>query len=266
MYTGVTNNMPRRLQEHRSGKRGAKYTRGRGPLTVAWCAKVIDKSAALREEARIKKLPKQAKEQLAQQFNPLLRAYLECCPQHKEFEDNPGLVRRVVEHRDKLVARYSWAIPTETALSEVLSMSPIVEMGAGTGYWTALLRRMGADVVALDRSPPGSLKSLVAACNPWHVNARQHSKVQTGQPSDLRVYGDRTLLLCWPPRGSMASQCLQHWTGENLVYVGELASDTMADPEFFEVLREKFDMSGLVEIPKWPGINDTMTVWRRRAR
>ena len=63
LYTGVTDNVERRLAAHRSGK-GAKYTRGRGPLELAYTEQLPDKSAALRREAAIKRLPKQKKEAL----------------------------------------------------------------------------------------------------------------------------------------------------------------------------------------------------------
>ena len=63
LYTGVTDDVPRRLAAHRSGK-GAKYTRGRGPLELAYQEQVPDKSAALRREYQIKRLRRQEKEKL----------------------------------------------------------------------------------------------------------------------------------------------------------------------------------------------------------
>lgn len=63
LYTGVTDNVERRLAAHRSGK-GAKYTRGRGPLELVYQEEVPDKSAALRREYQIKQLTKQKKEAL----------------------------------------------------------------------------------------------------------------------------------------------------------------------------------------------------------
>lgn len=63
LYTGVTDNVPRRLAAHRSGK-GAKYTRGRGPLELVYMEKVLDRSAALRREYQIKTLTRREKEQL----------------------------------------------------------------------------------------------------------------------------------------------------------------------------------------------------------
>lgn len=63
LYTGITDNIPRRLAAHRAGK-GAKYTRGRGPLELVYQEKVPGKPAALRREMAIKRLSRAEKEAL----------------------------------------------------------------------------------------------------------------------------------------------------------------------------------------------------------
>lgn len=63
LYCGITNDVSRRFAQHQAGK-GAKYLRGKGPLDLVWSQQVADKSAALKEEIRIKKLPKREKEKL----------------------------------------------------------------------------------------------------------------------------------------------------------------------------------------------------------
>ena len=55
LYTGITNDMERRLEEHRTG-RGAKYTKHRRPLRVRYTEYRGTKSAALKREAAIKSL------------------------------------------------------------------------------------------------------------------------------------------------------------------------------------------------------------------
>ena len=60
LYTGCTNDLPRRLEAHRRG-RGAKYTRSRLPVALAYREAVPDKSAALRREAAIKRLSRPQK-------------------------------------------------------------------------------------------------------------------------------------------------------------------------------------------------------------
>ena len=67
LYGGWTNDLARRLKAHQSGKDGAKYTKshGRAAVRLAYAEKCTDKSAALKREAAIKKLPKAEKEALA---------------------------------------------------------------------------------------------------------------------------------------------------------------------------------------------------------
>ena len=65
LYTGCTDNVERRLAVHQSGK-GAKYTRSRLPVELVYSEALPDKSAALRREAAIKKLPREKKLALVQ--------------------------------------------------------------------------------------------------------------------------------------------------------------------------------------------------------
>jgi putative endonuclease len=60
LYTGITNDIDRRLLEHNSGK-GAKYTRGRYPVTLKALFKAENRSEASKEEYRIKQLSKKEK-------------------------------------------------------------------------------------------------------------------------------------------------------------------------------------------------------------
>ena len=60
LYTGITDNLPHRLEVHRSGK-GAKYTRGRGPLKLRYLEDCPDHSVALKREIAIKRLSKEQK-------------------------------------------------------------------------------------------------------------------------------------------------------------------------------------------------------------
>ena len=60
LYTGSTDDVDRRAAAHNSG-RGAKYTRGRGPVAVVYREECPDKSAALKREAAIKRLTRPQK-------------------------------------------------------------------------------------------------------------------------------------------------------------------------------------------------------------
>ena len=63
LYTGITNDLPKRLVAHAAGK-ASKYTRSRLPVRLAHTEPVRSKSAALKREAAIKKLSRRRKDLL----------------------------------------------------------------------------------------------------------------------------------------------------------------------------------------------------------
>ena len=67
-YTGCTNNLTRRLALHQNGK-GAKYTRSRLPVKLAWYEEANEKSDALRREAAVKRLSHAEKVFMAESCN-----------------------------------------------------------------------------------------------------------------------------------------------------------------------------------------------------
>lgn len=64
LYTGIATDVARRITEHTSTTRGAKYLRGRGPLQLAYAQEVGDRSDASRVESLLKSLSKVDKEAL----------------------------------------------------------------------------------------------------------------------------------------------------------------------------------------------------------
>ncbi|CCN73717.1 GIY-YIG nuclease family protein [Vibrio nigripulchritudo] len=63
LYCGVTDHVIRRFRQHQSGK-GAKFLRGKAPLTLEWLYIVDSKSTAMKLEYKIKRLPKSQKERM----------------------------------------------------------------------------------------------------------------------------------------------------------------------------------------------------------
>ena len=67
LYTGITTDVEKRLEAHQSGK-GAKYTRGRGPLELVYREQCGTHSEALKREIEIKRLTREQKQALIGQF------------------------------------------------------------------------------------------------------------------------------------------------------------------------------------------------------
>jgi putative endonuclease len=63
LYTGITTDPARRLEQHNAGT-AAKYTRARRPVSMVFRRRARDHSAALRRELAIKKLTRAQKEEL----------------------------------------------------------------------------------------------------------------------------------------------------------------------------------------------------------
>ncbi len=68
LYTGWTNNLERRFKAHTEGK-GAKYTRGRGPLELVYFEEFEDKIEAMKREYEIKKMSRKNKLEMIKKFN-----------------------------------------------------------------------------------------------------------------------------------------------------------------------------------------------------
>ena len=64
LYTGITTDLNRRIREHNTSSRAAKYTRVRRPVTLVYAKKYQNRSTALKAEAKIKKLSHKEKQSI----------------------------------------------------------------------------------------------------------------------------------------------------------------------------------------------------------
>ncbi len=61
LYTGITKDLDRRIKEHNSSEKGAKYTKARRPVTLVYHDRCEDRSSASKREYAIKKMSRQKK-------------------------------------------------------------------------------------------------------------------------------------------------------------------------------------------------------------
>ncbi|NTW22469.1 GIY-YIG nuclease family protein [Candidatus Falkowbacteria bacterium] len=66
LYTGITNDLERRIKEHNTSVVGSKYVKARRPVSLVYSREAADRSEASKEESRIKKLSRQEKLSLIQ--------------------------------------------------------------------------------------------------------------------------------------------------------------------------------------------------------
>jgi len=162
---------------------------------------------------------------------------------------------------DSLVERYAWAIPDDRALRILRHFAPLVEIGAGSGYWAALLQAQGVNVIPFDAVVP----------------EEGHTAVRRGGAEVLSTpeAAGRTLFLCYPDEsGKLAQDCLNRFTGTTIVHVGELISDgtlsleqapwgRTSHKDFQVKLMSSFHCILRAQLHAYPTGRDSISVWRR---
>ena len=174
--------------------------------------------------------------------------------------DGPKVVRLIEGMKQRFIYsdRYAWAVPNQEAIDVLAAHSPLVEVGAGRGYWARLAAGAGADIIAFDPFPPDE-----SGGNNWHHGPGMFFEVGRADAEIAEKHPDRTLFLCWPPYGQdVALRALRSYKGETVIYVGDEGLSA-ATPEFYAELAYGFTKVQVVEIPQWPGIQDRLEVWRR---
>jgi hypothetical protein len=175
---------------------------------------------------------------------------------------------RMMNVRRELVKKYSFAIPTEEAIRTICSHGPLIEIGAGTGYWAWCVRQLGGDILVYDIHPPQ--REACPSGNRFHGNEGCWTHVEQGTETMLGMHPDRTLLLGWPPfQEPLALQALQLYRGEYFLYIGSLPlangwKGPMASDAFLEELGRDWWLTQSIQLPNWDLCWDALHVFKRR--
>jgi len=163
-----------------------------------------------------------------------------------------GNVLNLPARRRELAALFAWAIPDEGPLALASEYAPLVECGAGTGYWAALLRARGVDVEASD---------LVPGRRTWTRVAAAHAVAA------VRANPGRTLLLCWPPHDDDGASyaALRAYRGDVVLYVGGSVGEgrPTGSVRFHRELELNWGPAEQMAVPNWPGLRDRLVVYQR---
>ncbi|MGH3276278.1 MAG: hypothetical protein ACRDNZ_18370 [Streptosporangiaceae bacterium] len=159
-----------------------------------------------------------------------------------------------------LAQRYAYVFPDDRALALLARLGPLVEIGAGTGYWAHRLRLVGADIVAFDQAPVDGER-----VNRYHPPARPWTEVEPGDQAILPGYPDRCLFLCWPPLYSSLGDCLTYYHGDTVAYIGDEGCRTAR----LDHLHETFTQTAALPVralDPCPDVPPRLTVWNRTIR
>ena len=156
-----------------------------------------------------------------------------------------------------MTRKYAWAIPTDEAIATCIKYAPLIEIGAGRGYWASLIRKSGADILAFDKD---------IEANNWK-EVGTWTEVSQGDENTIKSCPNRTLFLCWPCYDTpMAYNCLKNYKDDTLIYVGEGWGGCCANDKFWKEIEKKWVEVESVDIPQWDGMHDYLVVYKRKLK
>ena len=207
--------------------------------------------------------------------------------------------------RDYPAHFYAYAAPTTEALSAISNclwssgIDQVLEAGAGTGYWSALILRhlksctmkdtdvanvgtmhASVQVVPYDVAPPSSAGNGDGGCkaalsNEYHghvpafMSILEADSFEQAMSSTSKSSANTALLLCYPPPGTDMAQkaLLAHILngGHTLIHIGEWHGLT-GDESFEALLQQHFSCreTDVVPLPLWGTDATYLTIWTRK--
>lgn len=171
---------------------------------------------------------------------------------------------RTFEVRSRLRSHYAYAIPNDAAIDTLVDLSPIVEIGAGTGYWAMVIERAGGEVTALDACPAESPDDN------GYIGERTYHDVRQGTHHAAKCFPEHTLFLCWPDdfnqETGWSDQALENYLnagGDTLALVSEGKNGAAGSDRLFELARNQMEESERVALPQYPSLHDDLVFYER---
>jgi hypothetical protein len=158
----------------------------------------------------------------------------------------------------RLAQHYAYVVPSDSTLATLAALGPLVEVGAGTGYWAHRLRSIGVDIVAFDQAPVDGDRA-----NRYHSRGRPWTRVEQGDQTVLTGHSDRGLFLCWPPLFSSLGDCLTYYGGDTIACIGDGGYRTARLDHLHESFT-KVASAPVRALDPYPGVRPQLTIWKRR--
>jgi hypothetical protein len=182
--------------------------------------------------------------------------------------------------RDHLSRKYAFGVPGNDALDCLARYGPLVEIGAGTGYWARCLRERGVDIFAYDvigdawRSwsvhPSWRRFDAAAPVRLWLGRTRSARSLCSGRRSSKAGRKSFGAMLSEPSccagriRGAFDEASLLAYPGEHVALLGEPGEEGPGSEGFQARLRRSWWRIEAVPVPRWHSSKDRLFVYARR--
>lgn len=166
-------------------------------------------------------------------------------------------------NRGPITTDFAFAIPSAEAIALLLAQGPLLEVGAGTGAWAAIIAKRGGDIIATDVKEAGKKSSY------GQYVGRHHTVVTMEASAAVAAFPDRTVFCSWPSydepwfTNALKLICTR---GRRCVVIGESDGGCTGDAGLFELLEAEWTEIATAPMPQWPGIHDELQVFEYRGR
>jgi len=188
---------------------------------------------------------------------------LDCFQNIKPLKSVNGIIKKILyinsfHIRLSIIHQYGFAIPCVEAIESVVKLSPCIEIGCGSGYWSKLIKENGGDIIATDK--------IMGEKSKYSKEWKNEAIETLDAEKAIEKYSDRNVLLSWPcySKNWAAKSISKIKPGKFLIFIGEDIGGCCANDTFFEILDKDFELKEEIRIPQWFGIHDIMRIYRKK--
>ena len=162
---------------------------------------------------------------------------------------------RNYHRRNIMKEKYTYAIPYLEILKMIKYYAPILEIGAGSGFWGALLRKINCEII-------------VTTIGDDHYEfsdefPNKFTEIEYIAGIDaVKKYPNKTVLWVWPGIEEWTEETLENIKGR-LIYIGEGHGGHTGTDKFHAILEEKFNIVQIKNMLQWEGYQDNAYVYER---
>ena len=180
----------------------------------------------------------------------------------KELEQMPNINRTLSIHvtRDIWIKQFGFFIPCAELLDELKKEKRIIEVGAGSGFMTKLMRQHDIDVVGTDYDwrGPSRYGFTTGQYDSQQINGVQGKTM-------ARRYRGSTLFCSWPTLShTWFRQMLKAMRiGQRIIVIRE---DACAEDSAWNYLDDCFEQESIIDIPAFYHLNDIAMVYTKKKQ
>ena len=166
--------------------------------------------------------------------------------------------KRYIGHEDQRHTynkKFGYAIINQPIIDLLKELQPLLEVGAGIGYWASELLAQHVDVIPTNYGEHWLWKETT----PWTTVEELEAEAA------VLKYPQRNLLMCWPDFIHMwPIGAIRAFKGKHMAIVGENQSESCTSyPDISRELAKRYRLTQKVQIPQFRSINDDLEVWTR---